>query len=162
MVDVSSREISQQSHKMWADLPEFLHWKPGMEAMAPAEYDDGLLMSLHLDYLYNDFLLYRILAKRTETRSEALIAISRDILSTLLVFVQSGSRSVRASCDIGWNVRRLISPKPLSQSSYHTHVYAQPGVLLRTPHRRRPRHRTPPPLPASTAPPSHSTDVLLI
>jgi hypothetical protein len=116
MANVPSREISQQSHKMWKDLPEFLHWKPGMETLIASDYDAGLLMSLHLDYLYNDFLLYRILAKRTEARSETLIAVSRDILSTLLVFISNGSRSVRAGCDVGWNVR----PLPLKPQNPHT------------------------------------------
>jgi chromatin structure-remodeling complex subunit RSC3/30 len=86
-------------------LPAFLRYKPEMEDTLEADQSTALLLSIHLDFLYNDFLLQRILVKRTETRSEALIAISREILNIVLVFVSKSNRSMRANCDLGWNVR---------------------------------------------------------
>ena len=57
-----------------------------------------------MEFLYNDFLLYRTLGKRTQTQPEEVIGIAREILKTLVTMVSEKARSRQPIKDVGLNV----------------------------------------------------------
>lgn len=60
---------------------------------------------MNLEFLYNDFLLYRILVKRAQTGYESLIGISHEILKTTLELIGKEIGSGTGTYSVGWNVR---------------------------------------------------------
>lgn len=101
-----SRAVSHESDQMRLGLPEFLHWNPEHDSSSFA-HDDNVLCQLHLDFLYSNFLLYRILNRRTQTQSDGIIKASRDILSALLQMVAKKNRARKPPVNIGWDVSIL-------------------------------------------------------
>lgn len=97
--------MSENSHRTWDELPSFLRWGPGS---ANSDDSGSLLIPLYLDFLYNDFLLYRLLVRRSQNESEALINISQNILGTVLKLIGRGIASGAGTYNIGWNVSRLF------------------------------------------------------
>lgn len=69
-----------------------------------ASVDDHLLFDLNLEFLYNDLLLYRLLAKRTKTQPDGIITASLDILNAMLLMVAKVHRNPILGWDIAWNV----------------------------------------------------------
>ncbi|KAJ5167565.1 Transcription factor [Penicillium canariense] len=96
--------LSEENRRMRLDLPEFLHWNPTRGTINAPAVEDGLLFSLHLDFLYDDLLLYRILQKRTQAQPSGIITTSREILSTLLTMVGKSTLSGYPLLDLGWNM----------------------------------------------------------
>lgn len=103
---ISARELSRELHQLYDDLPTFLHWSPEGSDSMDSYVDDHLLFNLNLEFLYNDFLLYRLLAKRTKTHPDQIIAISLEILNALLSMVAKVHRYPIIGWDIAWNVSR--------------------------------------------------------
>ncbi|PWY82157.1 hypothetical protein BO70DRAFT_336493 [Aspergillus heteromorphus CBS 117.55] len=95
-------DILQTSHRVWASLPSFLHWKQDLEDHPGLNATENAVIYLHLDYLYNDFLLYRILSKRTNTWSEDLVQVSHEILGGVLSLVENRMRTTKASGENSW------------------------------------------------------------
>ncbi|PYH92809.1 hypothetical protein BO71DRAFT_442182 [Aspergillus ellipticus CBS 707.79] len=90
-------DILQHSHQVWASIPSFLHWKVDMEVHQNLIADESSLLYLHLDYIYNDFLLYRILSKRMNTWCEELVQVSHEILGGILLLIESKLRTGKTS-----------------------------------------------------------------
>lgn len=101
--NVHSREVSQQSHKTWNDLPGFLRWRPS----DPDTNDSSVLVPLYLNFLYNDFLLYRVLVRRAQSGSEGLVSVSQNILSTILELIGKEIGSRTGTYNVGYNVRAV-------------------------------------------------------
>lgn len=106
------REISRQSHETWDDLPGFLRWHNGSVVSRDSE---SLLIPIYLDHLYNDFLLYRVLVRRTQVELATLIDISQRMLSTVLELIGKEIRSGTGIYNIGWNVSSFTGSKTLAQ-----------------------------------------------
>ncbi|KAJ5591965.1 uncharacterized protein N7459_002334 [Penicillium hispanicum] len=96
-------ELSEELHQTYEQLPAFLHWQPKGGSKRPS-MDEPLLFDLHLEFLYNDFLLYRLLAKRTHTHPEGIISISLEILNAFLSIVARVHREPILGWDIAWNL----------------------------------------------------------
>ena len=134
---------------MHDELPNFLLWNPEDNSSLNAR-DENQLFSLHLEYLYSDFLLYRILTKRTRTRSDELINASREIMNALLAMIAQKNRARKPTLDIGWEVG---VPIQLRDDGLTFSV-----VLLLPPCSRRTSHRTPPSM--SIPPPIYRRDTI--
>jgi chromatin structure-remodeling complex subunit RSC3/30 len=74
-------------------LPAFLQWNPDSDGSLVSRVEEDLLFEVHMEFLYNEFLLYRTLAQRTETEPEAIIDISQRILSAVIMMVSKKIRS---------------------------------------------------------------------
>lgn len=101
-----TRELSQELHQLYDDLPAFLHWSSEGGDSTSSYVDDHLLFNLNLEFLYNDFLLYRLLAKRTKTQPDRIITTSLEILNALLSMVAKVHRYPIIGWDVAWNVSR--------------------------------------------------------
>lgn len=73
-----------------------------MAVVSRVEYD--ILFDVHIEFLYNDFLLYRTLGKRTQTQPEAIVGIAREILKALIIMISEKVRSGHPIKDTGFNV----------------------------------------------------------
>ncbi|OOG00623.1 hypothetical protein ASPCADRAFT_202457 [Aspergillus carbonarius ITEM 5010] len=100
------QEVSQQSHKTWNDLPGFLRWRPGDSD----SNDSSVLVPLYLNFLYNDFLLYRVLVRRSQSGSEGLISVSQNILGTILELIGKEIGSRTGTYNVGWNASSFGVP----------------------------------------------------
>jgi chromatin structure-remodeling complex subunit RSC3/30 len=98
------RELLQQSRRAWLGLPPFLH-RPQDSASYDLDFKQTVFLQLHLDYLYDQFLLYRILSKRQNTWSPDLVKVSHEILSEVLLLIESRVRSMRLTPELSWVVR---------------------------------------------------------
>ncbi|PYI00709.1 hypothetical protein BO78DRAFT_329353, partial [Aspergillus sclerotiicarbonarius CBS 121057] len=72
-----SRELCTSTRQIRSTLPPFLHW-------TPSNSTDPSIQSMHLDFLYTEFLLYRVSVKRTGIGSHPLIRIAHETLSLTL------------------------------------------------------------------------------
>ncbi|PWY88237.1 C6 transcription factor [Aspergillus heteromorphus CBS 117.55] len=101
------QEVSQQSHKTWNDLPGFLRWRPGA---SDSNGHTNVLVPLYLNFLYNDFLLYRVLVRRSQSGAEGLISVSQNILSTILELIGKEIGSRTGTYNVGWNASSFGIP----------------------------------------------------
>ncbi|KAM5446036.1 hypothetical protein McanCB49686_008108, partial [Microsporum canis] len=69
-------EIRHESNQMRLSLPPFLQWSPANK--------NPLATSLHLEFLYQNFLLYQTLTKRTGSISNSLTDTAHQILTLVL------------------------------------------------------------------------------
>jgi hypothetical protein len=69
--------------------------------------------------------MYRIFVKHIETRSEALIVISREILNDVLDLVSKCTASIRAACDVAWNICSLAILLPFRSRPIFIRVFLQ-------------------------------------
>ena len=103
MADVL-RELSRESRQLRQELPEFLQWKPGIEGLLASRVEYDLLFEVHMEFLYNDFLLYRTLGKRTQTQPDSIIGIARQILKSLVIMISDKTRSRQPIKGVGLSV----------------------------------------------------------
>ncbi|KAJ5187961.1 Transcription factor [Penicillium cf. griseofulvum] len=97
-------ELSRESCQLRQGLPGFLHWKPHIHGVVLSRVEYDLLFEIHIEFLYNDFLLYRTLGKRTQTQPEAIIGIAREILKALVTMISEKTRNRQPIKDIAFNV----------------------------------------------------------
>ncbi|RLL93210.1 hypothetical protein CFD26_101034 [Aspergillus turcosus] len=102
-----AKQVSENSRRTWDELPSFLRWGPGS---ANSDDSGNLLIPLYLDFLYNDFLLYRLLVRRSQNESEALINVSQNILGTVLELIGRGIASGTGTYNIGWSASSFGIP----------------------------------------------------
>ena len=76
----------QKSHQTWASLPAFIRKVQDSEdyTRIPGCSQESILGQINLEYMYNRFLLYLILSKRSNNWSPDLIQVSHEILSEIL------------------------------------------------------------------------------
>lgn len=125
------RELLQQSHQAWSGLPQFLH-RPQDYATYGLDFKQSVFLQLHLDYLYDQFLLFRILSKRQNTWSSDLVKVSHEILSEVLLLIESRVRSMRLTPELSWVVSYSCStPRSTSNREIKISFFGLPsaGVL---------------------------------
>uniref|UniRef100_A0A093X9Y8 Putative transcriptional regulatory protein n=1 Tax=Talaromyces marneffei PM1 TaxID=1077442 RepID=A0A093X9Y8_TALMA len=87
------KEICLESSQIRVHLPSYLQWSP--QTKIPS------VISLHLEFLYQDFLMYRSLVNQTSKGSGMLVSTSLDILSILLDWISNEAGLGRISpCSI--------------------------------------------------------------
>lgn len=130
-----NRAVLKRAHQWRSDLPSFLHWT--------ADANNPDLGSLHLEFLYQDFLIYQTVAKRTGKKHDSLISTSLEIVSCCLELVSRQMRSLKMHIFTILDVRTEYS---LSTSSHSPPLIRRLAMLCRPPSRRHPRDRAPAPL----------------
>lgn len=98
-------EVVAENKKVEDSLPDSLQFKPDA-AGDMTDFSFAIQANIHLEFLHNDFLIYRLLEKNTGAVPYELIQTTRKILSTLLAMVSSQLRRPNASQHmLAWNVR---------------------------------------------------------
>jgi hypothetical protein len=86
---------------MRSDLPPSL-WRIGsIEDFEREPEGSKIALSLHIDYLYNEFILQRVLVQRTEKGSAKLVNVAHDLLTNLLLLIANRS-------SVGEDVNSLV------------------------------------------------------
>lgn len=100
---MSGRNLSRELSRQYRQIPQFLQWEHRSENKESL-IGYRLVQDLYLEFLYNDFLLHRILAKRIQTQSERGIAISLEILTALISIISWTHQNHAMGWDASWNV----------------------------------------------------------
>ncbi|CAG8230804.1 unnamed protein product [Penicillium salamii] len=95
-------ELIQESRRLRQGLPDFLQWMPDGDEADISRVEDAFLFELYLEFLYNDFLLYRTLGQRTHTQPPEIIDTSREVLKALILMVSKIIRCGQAMSGTGW------------------------------------------------------------
>ncbi|KAE8391832.1 hypothetical protein BDV23DRAFT_192857 [Aspergillus alliaceus] len=90
------QKLSEESSLMRQKLPSFLNWDP--------DKGDMTLLSVHLEFLYQDLLLFKTLFKRTGKGEEYLVKTSSEILTVLLDMVSRLARSGKVVSSLIWEL----------------------------------------------------------
>ncbi|KAJ5240190.1 hypothetical protein N7468_004809, partial [Penicillium chermesinum] len=96
-------DISFRSHQAWENLPAHIHGRE--KSLHQGEFVANWLMTVvsYLAYLYNDFLVQRLLAGKSNPQgSAALLSVSADILSTVLSIGTYREQCVDLRPDFTW------------------------------------------------------------
>lgn len=102
---ICQRDISRRCHLAWEELPSYLRyttqcWRDG----SPVAVCLMMIIS-YLAYLYNDFLIQRLIAGKNNPRGNtALLSVSAEILSTVLALGTQREQMVDLSPDFTWTV----------------------------------------------------------
>ncbi|OQE37393.1 hypothetical protein PENCOP_c010G04903 [Penicillium coprophilum] len=99
------KNISQRCHLAWDSLPNWLRYSPQC-------WDQNLHIAVrlmmiisYLAYLYNDFLIQRLIAGKSNPRGNtALLSVSAEILSTVLTLGTQREQMVDLRPDFAWTV----------------------------------------------------------
>jgi hypothetical protein len=100
-----SSDISHRCHLAWESLPAHLRYTPHCWGNKYPTAVCLLLIVSYLAYLYNDFLIQRLLAGKKNPRgSPALLSVSAEILSSVLTIGAQREQMVDIRPDFTWTV----------------------------------------------------------
>lgn len=106
---ISSRALSRELHQQYDNLPDFLRWNSIGRYMTKDAPDDRLQIDIRLEFIYNDFLLYRNLFKKTKLSPDRIISVSLEIMSAMLSLVARTLETQMSKQMISWNVRHILA-----------------------------------------------------
>lgn len=97
------------------DLPPSL-WRLGsIEDFEREPSSNKVSLCLRIDYLFNDFILQRILVQRTEKGSEKLVNVAHELLSNLLLLIANRSSVGEDVNSIVWIVSCICFFCPIEE-----------------------------------------------
>ncbi|KAI9038829.1 fungal specific transcription factor domain-containing protein [Aspergillus affinis] len=98
------RDISFRCHQAWNSLPSHLQYNPNCWDSV-FSIDICLMLSVcYLAYLYNDFLIQRLLVQQDPEAQTSLLDVSSTILSTVLSFGIQREHVIDIQRDFIWTV----------------------------------------------------------
>lgn len=84
------------------EIPFYLQWDESTESAL--RLTSTIPIYLHLDLLYSDFLLQRILVKRFMKGSETLVSLANQMLKAILAQIVVSQRCGNRFSELGWTV----------------------------------------------------------
>ncbi|KAJ5210528.1 Transcription factor, partial [Penicillium cf. griseofulvum] len=97
--------ISQRCHLAWDSLPIWLRYSPKCWEQNLHIAVCLMMIISYLAYLYNDFLIQRLIAGKNNPRGNTeLLSVSADILSTVLTLGMQREQMVDLRPDFAWTV----------------------------------------------------------
>jgi hypothetical protein len=91
------------------EIPSYLQWDGSTETTL--RLTSTIPVYLHLDLLYSDFLLQRILVKRSVRGSETLISLANQMLKAILAQIAISQRCGKPFIELGWTVSSPLFPQ---------------------------------------------------
>ncbi|KAE8378400.1 hypothetical protein BDV26DRAFT_304293 [Aspergillus bertholletiae] len=111
------RDISVRCHQTWDSMPNQLRYSPDFRDGNIPNTSCMMLIVSYLAYLYNDFLIQRLLVQQDPEAYSALLDVSSTILSTVLDFCAMREDMVDLRPDYIWTKQaRTGRPIPYSGS----------------------------------------------
>ena len=107
----SLKERLRQSEK---SLPLKLRDRPDRWVLERTVAENFFLLSKHLDFVYNDFLIERTLVKQLRVSPTELVTVSTSLLSSMLILTGNRHRQGWYANDLPWLVgsNAIISVLP--------------------------------------------------
>jgi hypothetical protein len=103
------RDICFRCHRTWDSLPEQLRYSTDYRDDSIPTPVRLMLIVLYLAYLYNDFLIQRLLVQQDPEAQSSLLEVSSTILSTVLAFCALREDTVDLRPDFVWTVSTFYS-----------------------------------------------------
>jgi hypothetical protein len=103
-VSTISADIARRNEEAWNDFPKSHKYYSEIWTGKRTADECVTTVIIYLDVVYNEFLLQRTLVRRVRAPSEALIRISRLLLSTCITVVNNRSHLSPVGCDAAWIV----------------------------------------------------------
>ncbi|KAH8121179.1 hypothetical protein ACSS6W_009927 [Trichoderma asperelloides] len=101
--------ILARSSSTWETMPHFMQYEPSLWGqMAPSTI--LMLLSLKLEYLYSQFLLYKILVNQSSGYRHALIQISHETLGLVLSVMKKRDLIGSHRIDLEWTMAFYAMP----------------------------------------------------
>ncbi|KAB8211244.1 hypothetical protein BDV34DRAFT_208960 [Aspergillus parasiticus] len=135
------RDISMRCHQTWDSMPKQLHYSPDSRDENMCNTVCMMLIVSYLAYLYNDFLIQRLLVQQDPEAFSALLDVSSTILSTVLDFCAMREDMVDLRPDFMWTKQartgrpipyqgsRSVLIRHLSVFISHLESMSRPGVV---------------------------------
>jgi hypothetical protein len=101
-VSAISADIARRNEEAWNGFPKSHKYYPEIWTGKRSADECVTTVFIYLDVVYNEFLLQRTLVRRVRAPSEALVRISRLLLSTCIAVVNNRSHLGTVGCDAGW------------------------------------------------------------
>lgn len=101
-VSAISADIARRNEEAWNGFPKSHKYYPEIWSGKRTADECVTTVIIYLDVVYNEFLLQRTLVRRVRAPSEALVRISRLLLSTCIAVVNNRSHLGTVGCDAGW------------------------------------------------------------
>ncbi|KAF2489730.1 hypothetical protein BU16DRAFT_597224 [Lophium mytilinum] len=91
--EASLLNISRRGHEMWNSIPEHLRYEHSSwdDELVPSGVCFKLVLA-HLAYLFNEFLIQKLLDKRPLAQNQAYLSVSMELLATVLTLGQPRDR----------------------------------------------------------------------
>ncbi|KNG88306.1 hypothetical protein ANOM_002491 [Aspergillus nomiae NRRL 13137] len=99
------RDISVRCNQTWDSMPKQLHYSPDSRDENMSNTTRMMLIVSYLAYLYNDFLIQRLLVQQDPKAYSALLDVSSTILSTVLDFCAMREDMIDLRPDFMWTVQ---------------------------------------------------------
>ncbi|OGM48494.1 fungal specific transcription factor [Aspergillus bombycis] len=96
------RDISVRCNQTWNSMPNQLHYSSDSRDKNMSNTTRMMLIVSYLAYLYNDFLIQRLLVQQNQEAYSALLDVSSTILSTVLDFCAMREDMVDLRPDFMW------------------------------------------------------------
>ncbi|KAH8697906.1 hypothetical protein BGW36DRAFT_379643 [Talaromyces proteolyticus] len=97
-------ETCAEYEHLRSNLPPVMQWRPShFSGSRTMDQHTEFVANMHLEFLNNDFILYRVLVKRTGKGKEKLLKVAREMLAATLAIVSRNSQT-RDNCDSIWNL----------------------------------------------------------
>ena len=115
VTDLHYRALKERLRESEKSLPPKLRDRSDQWVLERTVAENMFRLAKHLDYVHNEFLLERTLVKRLRVSPAELVAVSRSLLSTILVLTGNRHRQGWYSNDLPWlvsfnaRVHRLMS-----------------------------------------------------
>ncbi|KAI9736989.1 MAG: hypothetical protein M1834_000578 [Cirrosporium novae-zelandiae] len=94
------RQISQKSADTWQALPARMRYDPECWRNKSRSGNSCYISLIHyLDYLFTDFLLQRFLVKNTRATPEALLSVSKRLMSAMITLCMERDRIIEVKLD---------------------------------------------------------------
>ncbi|KAJ5304932.1 uncharacterized protein N7443_004592 [Penicillium atrosanguineum] len=95
-------EILSLAQQVRSDLPSYLQWDESTDTAL--RQTSTFAVYIHLDLLYSQFLLQRILLKWSLTGPEALVSLAHQMLKAMLAQIAVGQRCGNPFSELGWTI----------------------------------------------------------
>ena len=108
------RSLKERLRQSEESLPLKLRDQPDRWVLERTVAENFFLLSKHLDFMYNEFLIERTLVKQLRVSPTKLVTVSRSLLSSILILTGNRHRQGWYSNDLPWLVgsNAIISVSP--------------------------------------------------
>lgn len=89
-----TEHMIQLSQQLWKSKSKEFRYDPCMWTGQRSARDCSIILDIHLEHLYNDFLLQRVLVQRFKADPEELLVLAGDLLSNTIVLFGKESDAV--------------------------------------------------------------------
>ncbi|CAD6589419.1 MAG: hypothetical protein ASARMPRED_004039 [Alectoria sarmentosa] len=109
-LDERARSLKERLRQSEKSLPLKLRDRPDRWVLERTVAENFFLLSKHLDFVYNDFLIERTLVKQLRVSPTELVTVSTSLLSSMLILTGNRHRQGWYANDLPWLIALYALP----------------------------------------------------